>query len=86
MIQKSSLKTILNSIKGMQTTKMYEKQGKWLTANVISKEDFLKVCIEHNECALSDEVIQSIEPSICLSNRTKDFYPVKLLQGLFIAV
>ena len=67
IIQKTSSQEIIDSIKAMQVKKKYKVKGKNKTAMIIKKSDFLEICKNHRDDGLSEDVIQAIEPVVCLN-------------------
>ena len=53
IIEEISIQEIVNTFKGIQTIKMYDKEGKWCAVKVISKSDFLKMCNDYKKGGLS---------------------------------
>ena len=68
LIGQIQITEIVEILKAMQTTKMYDKEGKWCSVKVIEKQDFLEVCQKCKSQGLSEGVISVIEPLVCLSD------------------
>ena len=83
MLSKSAIADLTQAFKDKQTKKKYKVKGKQRTAQIITKAEFLQICEDFNGSSLSDEAVDAIEPSVCLTNAQKENYQVRLLESLF---
>ena len=76
---------LIEKIKSASAKKSYKEYGKKKQAVAISKDAFLDILSKSNY-TLNDDVIASIEPTVCLTLSQKDFYQVKYLEALILQV
>ena len=86
MIKKDGLKAIIEEMKNVQTKKKYKVGKTNRQAQCVSKDAFVNIGNDYKEGGLSEEVINAIEPVVCLSTSQPQFYQVALLEALFAEV
>ena len=82
MMKKDGLKAIIEEMKNVQKKKKFKIGKQSRQAQCISKDAFVNIGYDYKEGGLSDDVIDAIEPVVCLPNQT-GFYQIALLEALF---